>query len=229
MENLELWEKVKQPPDWAMKKISGGRLKGMTDIKPMWRYQILTEIYGPCGDGWNYTIDRMWTDPGADGQIFAFAQVSLMINGKQPIPAVGGSMLVEKEKAGLHCNDEAFKMAVTDALSAACKVLGVGAVVYSGMVDGSKYDKQTGGNGGPKDDDGMTPKQREAVWSVGKKNGMTPADISKMVDWVADKKGLPPMSKKLPDFFLGKYEDGPNQGKWKFDVVMASFIASRAI
>ena len=48
-------------------------------------------------------------------------------------------MLVEKEKAGLHFNDEAYKMAETDALSVAMKALGVGANIYSGMSDGSKY------------------------------------------------------------------------------------------
>lgn len=44
-------------------------------------------------------------------------------------------------KSGMHNNDEAFKMAVTDALSVACKMLGIGADIYAGRMDGDKYQK----------------------------------------------------------------------------------------
>ena len=50
-DNLKLWEAVKQPPASALKPIGGGRLKGMTDIKPQWRYLVMTEQFGPCGFG----------------------------------------------------------------------------------------------------------------------------------------------------------------------------------
>ena len=75
--------------------------------------------------------------------MFAFAKVNLYIKheGKwsHPIPGVGGSMLVTKEKSGLHSSDEGYKMAITDALSVACKMVGVAADVYMGRMDGSKY------------------------------------------------------------------------------------------
>ena len=48
-------------------------------------------------------------------------------------------MLIAKEKAGLYTSDEAYKMAVTDALSVALKALGVAADIYLGNFDGSKY------------------------------------------------------------------------------------------
>jgi hypothetical protein len=48
-------------------------------------------------------------------------------------------MLVPLEAGGLYANDEAFKMAVTDALSVAMKMLGMGADIYAGLWDGSKY------------------------------------------------------------------------------------------
>lgn len=41
-------------------------------------------------------------------------------------------MLITAEKEGLHTNDEAYKMALTDALSVAMKAIGVGADVYLG-------------------------------------------------------------------------------------------------
>ena len=148
---LHVWNKLKQPPETALKPIAAGRLKGKTDINPQWRYQAMTEQFGPCGDGWKYKIDRIWTEPGPDGQVFAFAQVLVYIKiGNQgqplpdshwsdPIPGVGGSMLIAKEKAGLYANDEAYKMAITDALSVALKMVGVAADIYLGRWEGGRY------------------------------------------------------------------------------------------
>ena len=48
--------------------------------------------------------------------------------------------MVTKEKSGHHNSDEAYKMAVTDALSVAFKSLGFGAEIYYGKVNGCKYD-----------------------------------------------------------------------------------------
>ena len=47
--------------------------------------------------------------------------------------------MVANEVRGLHNNDECYKMAVTDALGTAMKLLGVGADIYAGLWDGSKY------------------------------------------------------------------------------------------
>ena len=139
---MKLWNQVATPPPNALKKITGGRLKGMSDIKPQWRYQVLTEFFGPCGQGWGYEIKRLWLEPGTDGQMFAFADILLWAGESKNIPGSGGSMLLIKEKSGLYHNDEAFKMAITDALSVACKMLGVGADVYHGTYDGSKFEQK---------------------------------------------------------------------------------------
>lgn len=142
-ENLEIWSSLSKPPATALRQITGGRLNGKTDIKPQWRYQAMTEKFGPCGIGWKYTIDKLWTEQGADGQVFAFALVSVFVKWagewSEAIPGQGGSMLVEKEKAGLFSSDEGFKMAITDALSVSLKMLGVAAEVYMGNWDGSKF------------------------------------------------------------------------------------------
>ena len=138
------WTAVAKPPSDMLKKISGGRLAGMTDIKPQWRYQIMTETYGMCGEGWKYEIERLWTEPASENQVFAFAQVNVYTRGSakgewsSPIPGTGGSMLVTKEKSGLHSSDEGFKMAVTDAIGTSLKMIGVASEVYMGHAD-SKY------------------------------------------------------------------------------------------
>ena len=141
--SMEIWNKVKRPPKEALKQIKGGRLSGMTDISPQWRYQAMTEVFGVCGVGWKYEIQKLWTEPGYDGQVMAFAMVGLYIKTdgawSDAIPGIGGSALIAKEKNGLYSSDEAYKMAVTDALSVAMKQIGVAADIYMGMWDGSKY------------------------------------------------------------------------------------------
>ena len=140
--NLELWDKVRTVPPEAMKPITGGRLKGMTDINAVWRIKTLTEQFGPCGLGWYVDVVKERLEPGANGEIAAFTNILLYVKNESEwskgIPAVGGSMFVAKETSGLRTNDEAFKMAYTDALSVACKALGIGADVYFEK-DSSKY------------------------------------------------------------------------------------------
>lgn len=138
-QKLRFFEASKTPPQWALKPIRGGRLSGKTDISPLWRIQIMTEMFGPCGEGWGFTVDRLWTEPG-EGEVCAFAQITLWWGDReQKIPGIGGSKLIMQEKNGQYTNDEAYKMAVTDALSTAMKCLGVGADIYAGFYDGSKY------------------------------------------------------------------------------------------
>ena len=50
--------------------------------------------------------------------------------------------MIAKEKNGPHTSDECYKMAVTDAISTAIKMLGVGADIYAGKWDGTKYKDQ---------------------------------------------------------------------------------------
>ena len=142
-ENMTLWNKVKQPPPTALKTINAGRMKGKSDISPIWRYQALTEHFGPCGKGWKYKVVRVWNEPGSDEQVFAFAEILLYVKfggeWSDGIPGYGGNMLVTKEKAGLHSSDEGYKMAITDALSVACKMLGIAADIYAGAWDGTQY------------------------------------------------------------------------------------------
>lgn len=144
MDNLAIYNQVREVPAGAQKDIAAGRLKGMTDINPMWRIKKLTEVFGPCGIGWKYDIIRQWTEPGADGNICAFCNISLSY--KQDgewsagIPGTGGSTLVSKESKGLYTDDECYKKALTDAISVSAKALGVGADIYW-QKDSSKYDK----------------------------------------------------------------------------------------
>lgn len=171
-ENLALYERVRRAPKEAQRMIEAGRLKGKTDINPMWRIKKLTEEFGPCGFGWYPEEKRKWTEPGANGEIAAFVDIDLYVkmNGEwsKPIHGTGGSMLVSKEKNGLYTDDEAFKKAYTDAISVACKELGFAADTYWEK-DSTKYTPhttkpstgETGGDFDTKSDDDGLPKSLE--------------------------------------------------------------------
>lgn len=144
MDNLTIYNEVRNVPDSAKRRIEAGRLKGKTDINPMWRIKALTEKFGPCGFGWKYVITDKRLEQGANGEIAAFLDIDLFVKAdgvwSDAIPGTGGSAFVAKEKNGPYTSDECFKMALTDAISVACKALGFGADVYWDA-DKSKYDK----------------------------------------------------------------------------------------
>lgn len=144
-DNLKLYNQGRSVPQNAMKTIAAGRLKGMTDINPMWRIKKLTEMFGACGIGWWYNItdERLEKDEETK-QTAAFVDIDLYYKDPEtgeisyPIPGTGGSAFVTQERNGLYLSDECFKMALTDAIGVAAKALGIGADVYWDK-DKSKY------------------------------------------------------------------------------------------
>lgn len=142
MENLKIYNLVSNTPIEARKEIQAGRLKGMTDINPMWRIKKLTEVFGICGIGWKYVITSKKLENGCKGQISAFVDIDLFIkvNGEwsDAIPGTGGASFVTDERAGLYQSDECFKMALTDAISVSCKAIGMSSDIYFSK-DNSKY------------------------------------------------------------------------------------------
>lgn len=150
--HLRFYNQGRNVPADALKEIKAGRLKGMSDINPMWRIKRLTEIFGPVGFGWKYTIDRQWTESyGQDVKVFC--NISLYVRDPETeewsdaIPGVGGSAVVSVERNGPYVNDEAYKMALTDALSIAMKPLGIGGDIWYGEKasghNESKYEQYT--------------------------------------------------------------------------------------
>lgn len=132
--NLDLYNRVKEVPDTAKKIIGAGRLAGFTDVNPMWRIKKLTEEFGVCGFGWYTEITNKWIEKGEDGKEAMFVEINLYVKmadeWSKPIIGIGGAEFVALWNGKLTTSDEAFKMAYTDAISVACKALGIAADVY---------------------------------------------------------------------------------------------------
>ena len=185
MEDLKSYEQVRSVPAEAKKNIGGGRLKGMTDINPMWRIKKLTEVFGVCGIGWKYEIVEKWIETAmAKDEITANVIINLYIRDEEgkwsdPIPGIGGSMLVASEQKGLYVNDECYKMALTDAISVACKALGMGADVYWEK-DTTKYNDTKKDNFNSRNtNSGKELTYREKVIISAKERGISFTELAK--------------------------------------------------
>lgn len=149
MGNLDLYNKLKVVPSEAIKPIQNGRLKGKSDINPMWRIKTMTEHFGVCGIGWKYVITKQWTETyGTETKAYCNIDLFVKVDGQwsDAIQGTGGSSEVTMERNGSYVSDECYKMALTDALSVAMKALGVGADIYfekgKSMDYSSKYAMQ---------------------------------------------------------------------------------------
>ena len=190
-DNMAIYESHREPPKEALKPIQAGRLKGMSDINPMWRIKALTEEFGPCGIGWYYTVDKQWLEP-CGNETVAFVNISLYIKQgdewSKPIFGNGGSKIIAQERNGAFVSDEAYKMAVTDAIGVACKQLGIAAQVYFAN-DRTKYSTPSA-----EDDKSSQPKQQ-----ISKANTKTDEQLNKeMIDGV-DKRMLPTADNKMSE------------------------------
>lgn len=188
MENLEIYNKLRECPTEAIKPINAGRLKGMSDINPMWRIKALTEVFGPCGIGWWYTIDKQWLEHGNGPEVAAFCNITLFYKmaGEEShgIPGTGGSGFVKVEKNGPYTSDECFKMALTDAISVAAKALGAAANIYW-QQDRTKYEQPPA----PAPEKPILCEGcKQPIKPVKKSDGtiMTPAQVA---DWTKHKRG----------------------------------------
>ncbi len=150
--NLRFYLQGCEVPADALKEIKAGRLRGMSDVNPMWRMKRMTEIFGPIGFGWKYEIVKQWTETYGD-EVKCFCIVNLYVRDPETkewsdaIPGSGGSAIVSVERSGNYVNDEGYKMALTDALSIAMKPLGIGGNIWYGPKakghNESKYEAST--------------------------------------------------------------------------------------
>ena len=149
--NLSIYERMRSVPAEAKKAIEAGRLKGKSDINPMWRIKKLTEVFGPVGFGWYTEVIKTWTEVDENADVAVFVDINLFVKKdgewSKPIYGNGGNKLISHERKyenGTqvlvpYLDDDAYKKAYTDAISVAAKALGVGADVYYEK-DITKYD-----------------------------------------------------------------------------------------
>lgn len=140
VDNLKNYRLMATPPKDAVTPIKGGS-KGaakLSSIKPQWRIEKMTEIYGEYGVGWYYEEEEVTHPIPNTGYTEVFSTVRLYVrtpDGKDwrpPAVGKGQAHLVSETQRGLFVDDEARKKGRTDALGDAMKCYGVAADVYMG-------------------------------------------------------------------------------------------------
>ena len=177
-DNLHIYKQVSSVPEDAQKPFESSWGKQLTEINGMWRIQKLTELFGPCGEGWFTEVTRQERVDFPNGEVCVFTDINLYLKDtktgrwSKPIRGTGGNRLVLKNADGLFIDDEAYKKAYTDALGIACKALGFGADIYWGRND-SKYDSGTATTASPsakasdsKPETAAAPQKTETTESV---------------------------------------------------------------
>lgn len=142
MENMKIYEAGRCVPPEAQKEFNNGRFQG-TDINPMWRIKKMTELFGPCGIGWYYEVLSERCEEHGENDTIAIVDLNLYVKvdgeWSKPIYGTGGNVIKRLNKyQKIDVSDEGYKMALTDALSVACKALGIGADIYFSK-DRTKY------------------------------------------------------------------------------------------
>ena len=144
MENMTIYEAGRSVPQEAQKPFSNGSFSG-TDINPMWRIKKLTELFGAAGIGWYTEVISERAETYGE-TVMAIVDINLYIKvdgeWSKPIFGTGGNLLVQATKSGTRPSDEGYKKAYTDALSIACKALGIGADIWYDRDPTSKYAAQ---------------------------------------------------------------------------------------
>lgn len=152
--NTRFYSKFMSTPKEAQRAFNNGSFSG-TDINPMFRIQILTEVFGPCGFGWwteDVTYEFVESDETKETSVFC--ELNLYVKDPEtgevskPIYGIGGNTYIKQWKSGPKASDEAKKMAYTDALSIACKALGIGHDIWY-QNDRTKYTANDVGDAKP--------------------------------------------------------------------------------
>ena len=148
MSNLDIWNKISKSDPKYLKKISFGS-RSFTAIDPQYQIRIMTEEFGPVGDGWGWHSTPEFINV-SNGDTAVVAHVSVWHGSLAYTygPFTGCRKFFDAAKGRMA--EDAPKMAVTDGLTKALSHLGCNADVFLGEHDGSKYaaDSKGGNNSG---------------------------------------------------------------------------------
>lgn len=154
--NLTIWNELKRTDPKATKPFQrSGGFKG-TQIDPVYRMERMTEVFGPVGQGWGWEQTgqhvsdgmvfvgvRVWYLPAGEAPKWPETAPGVPLNARFTGPQWGGDVLTLERGGRTRPNDEAFKMAMTDAIGKALLSIGLAADVYMGLFDDSKYREES--------------------------------------------------------------------------------------
>jgi hypothetical protein len=149
--NMRIWDQVDTTDPSATKNFTGmGGFKG-TAIKPTYLMRKATEIFGPCGEGWGWTVleDRFdegaplsaptkeWPEAPLINAKLHTLKIQLWYLGKEgqkcTVEHYGHTPFVLLQQGKIITDWEAAKKSLTDAIGKCLQPLGFSADIHMGM------------------------------------------------------------------------------------------------
>ena len=142
MSNMEIWNNLSKSDPKYLKKISFGA-RSFTAIDPQYQIRMMTEQFGPVGQGWGWHNATRFIDlSNGDTAVIADVTVWHTTPGNAFGPFSGCRKFFDAEKKRMA--EDAPKMAITDGLTKALSHIGCNADVFLGEMDGNKYAEDSG-------------------------------------------------------------------------------------
>jgi hypothetical protein len=155
--NTRIWDQVDTTDPSATKNFTGmGGFKG-TAIKPTYLMRKATEVFGPCGEGWGWTIleerfdeggplqapTKEWpTAPLINAKVHT-VRIELWYQGeggqKCTVTHYGHTPFVLLQQGKIITDWEAAKKSLTDAIGKCLQPLGFAADIHMGLFDDAAY------------------------------------------------------------------------------------------
>ena len=156
-EKTRIWDQVDKTDPSATKNFTGmGGFKG-TAIKPTYLMRKATEVFGPCGEGWGWTVleDRFdeggplqaptkeWPDAPRINAKLHTLKIQLWYLGadgrKCTVEHYGHTPFVLLQQGKIITDWEAAKKSLTDAIGKCLQPLGFAADIHMGLFDDAAY------------------------------------------------------------------------------------------
>lgn len=148
-ENLNIWNEVQATDPKYTKAYSNDG--GGTSINAVYMVKKATEVFGPLGKGWGYTVLEERYDQGGPLEVLesgtVYAQTHTLklelwyiVDGNRcTITHFGHTPYVSKNRYGVATDTEAPKKSLTDAIKKCLSMLGFSSDIFMGEFDDQDY------------------------------------------------------------------------------------------
>lgn len=194
--NLRIWSQIAVTPPERTKDFSrGGGFKG-TAINPTYVAERLTELFGPCGEGWRFILCEEYYEEGHTLSNGDRCKIHVVRGHLEFKTSAGGdwnrtgqqfgqTTFVGENRSGPFTDEEAPKKSITDCMTKLAAMLGMSADIFSGKWDANKYVNEPAGVlAVPKKAAGTVPKKKAAAVDAAVVSlAESPASDWSPIDW----------------------------------------------
>lgn len=136
-DKMAIWERFADIDPQFTKQITGKPYKG-TSPNPHYVIRCLTEMFGPVGDGFGWTVTAEGFQPLGD-EVLHWCRIHFWHGDGKGFEAYGQTKALMKTKNGMMSDEDAPKKSLTDAITKAAAQIGVASNIFLGRWDDSRY------------------------------------------------------------------------------------------